>query len=123
MDFKYEHLPIFTYRCGRLGHSSNACIEGSRSNRTEEIHGEKCGSWLRAPLSRGPPSRQPHQDRTPFDDKRDLHSDRNGLTEDGPSSLAPVVDGEPEDAADSTVVQPEVGEEIDSTTHTLEPRD
>ena len=50
VDFKYEHLPIFCYRCGKLGYSCNEYIEGRRSNRMEEVVGEKWGTWLRAPL-------------------------------------------------------------------------
>ncbi|GMY31532.1 hypothetical protein FCV25MIE_26774 [Fagus crenata] len=78
------------------------------------------GSWLRVPLLRGPPVRQARQDRAHSDDD---HSDRNSLTQDGQSAPAPVVNGVPEVDADSVGVGPEVGDEIDSNTHTLEPRD
>jgi hypothetical protein len=48
VDFRYEHLPIFCYRCGRLGHSGHDCVEGRRSGDTIISPGEHYGTWLRA---------------------------------------------------------------------------
>ncbi len=50
VDFQYEHLPTFCYRCGCLGHGGNECIVG-RGSRNVMSGGvsDLYGSWLRAP--------------------------------------------------------------------------
>ena len=48
VDFHYEHLPIFCYRCGRIGHSGNECVEGRRSGGDQMVATDHFGSWLRA---------------------------------------------------------------------------
>ena len=58
VDFKYEHLPIFCYRCGIIGHSSSDCVATRRSNAGENVTAEKWGHWLRAPLNRFPIGRR-----------------------------------------------------------------
>ncbi len=32
VDFCYEHLPTFCYRCGVIGHSGSDCLAGRRSD-------------------------------------------------------------------------------------------
>ena len=48
VDFRYEHLPIFCYKCGLLGHSSSDCITGRGSSRTSVFDRDQYGSWLHA---------------------------------------------------------------------------
>ena len=48
VDFRYEHLPIFCYKCGLLGHSSSDCITGCSSSRSSVFDRDQYGSWLRA---------------------------------------------------------------------------
>jgi hypothetical protein len=59
VDFQYEHLPIFCYRCGLLGHNGNDCVVGRRSGEVPIGPGEHFGSWLRAlPRHRSVPGPQ-----------------------------------------------------------------
>ncbi len=53
VDFRYKHLPIFCYRCGRIGHSGNECVEGRRSGGDQMVSTDRFGSWLRAVPMRG----------------------------------------------------------------------
>ncbi len=48
MDFRYEHLPTFCYRCSILGHSSNDCIAGRGSSTATVFASDHYESWLRA---------------------------------------------------------------------------
>lgn len=48
VDFQYEHMPIFCYRCGRLGHSGHDRVEGRQSGDTVISPREHYGTWLRA---------------------------------------------------------------------------
>ena len=48
VDFRYDHLPIFYYRCGRVGHSSNDYIDGRRSGGDNQAYNDRYGQWLRA---------------------------------------------------------------------------
>jgi hypothetical protein len=57
VDFRYEHLPIFCYQCGMLGHSVHDCLEGRRSGGDPNTPIDKFGPWLRAAAARGGPSR------------------------------------------------------------------
>uniref|UniRef100_A0A2N9FI47 CCHC-type domain-containing protein n=1 Tax=Fagus sylvatica TaxID=28930 RepID=A0A2N9FI47_FAGSY len=48
VDFRYEHLPIFCYKCGFLGHSSSDCTANRSSARVSVFDRDQYGSWLRA---------------------------------------------------------------------------
>uniref|UniRef100_A0A2N9G189 CCHC-type domain-containing protein n=1 Tax=Fagus sylvatica TaxID=28930 RepID=A0A2N9G189_FAGSY len=48
VDFRYEHLPIFCYRCGVLGHGMNECLYGRRSGESFTVNSDMYGQWLRA---------------------------------------------------------------------------
>ncbi len=74
VDFKYEHLPIFCYRCGIIGHNGNDCLAGRRSTDTETINGEKWGHWLHVLNLRLPISRRPRDFRAQSDDENDDRS-------------------------------------------------
>uniref|UniRef100_A0A2N9HR73 CCHC-type domain-containing protein n=1 Tax=Fagus sylvatica TaxID=28930 RepID=A0A2N9HR73_FAGSY len=52
VDFRYEHLPIFCYKCGLLGHSGSDCLTGRGSSRTSVFDRDQYGAWLRAPPGR-----------------------------------------------------------------------
>jgi hypothetical protein len=60
VDFRYEHLPIFCYRCGRIGHSGNDCLEGRRTGGDLEPGEAKYGAWLRALPLRSPRQQRPY---------------------------------------------------------------
>ena len=52
VDFRYEHFPIFCYRCGLPGHSVSDCFIGRGNSRNSVFDRDQYGSWLRALLGR-----------------------------------------------------------------------
>jgi hypothetical protein len=48
VDFRYEHLPTFCYRCGIIGHNGNECIAGRGSSKAAVFDRDQYGPWLRA---------------------------------------------------------------------------
>ena len=58
VDFRYEHLPIYCYRCGIIGHSMNDCLAGRRGGGDNTFFEDKFGPWLRATPVRGGPYRR-----------------------------------------------------------------
>lgn len=124
VDFKYEHLPIFCYKCGRLGHSSSECLEGRGSTRTEDIFGKQWGSWLWAPIVR---PAQPRRNRPSMhqyeDDDREISGNHDGDGTAEEVSRPPVLgdDERHREAESQHVARPEIVEEIDS--NMLETRD
>ena len=48
VDFRYEYLPIFCYRCGLLGHSVSDCFIGRGNSRNSVFDRDQYRSWLRA---------------------------------------------------------------------------
>ena len=48
VDFRYEHLPTFCYRCGIIGHNGNECIARRGGSRATVFDRDQYGSWLRA---------------------------------------------------------------------------
>ena len=62
VDFRYEHLPIFCYRCGLLGHSGSDCFTGPRSFRTSVFDQDQYGAWLRALPERNTQGGRRHKD-------------------------------------------------------------
>uniref|UniRef100_A0A2N9I6M1 CCHC-type domain-containing protein n=1 Tax=Fagus sylvatica TaxID=28930 RepID=A0A2N9I6M1_FAGSY len=71
VDFRYEHLPIFCYRCGRVGHSGNECLEGRRSGGDPNISNDRFGSWLRAVTVRGAGSNRRAREEVHSEDDRE----------------------------------------------------
>jgi hypothetical protein len=59
VDFRYEHLPIFCYRCGILGHSGSDCFTGAR---TSAFDRDQYGAWLRALPERNTQGSRRHKD-------------------------------------------------------------
>jgi hypothetical protein len=59
VDFRYEHLPIFCYRCGILGHSGSECFTGAR---TSVFDRDQYRAWLRALPERNNQSGRRHKD-------------------------------------------------------------
>ena len=119
VDFKYEHLPIFCYRCGKLGHSSNECVVGRGSDRTTEYVGEKWGSWLRAPVTRVGNVKRSRQPEAHSNEERDtlVNSSANATVVEGHRTPARVVVGDEEI---SNVMRPENMEGIDPKECTME---
>ena len=77
VDFRYEHLPIFCYRCGMIGHSVNECVVGRGSGGDGGAIGDKFGPWLRAVATRGNYSRRPPRESSPSaEDQGTNHSTR-----------------------------------------------
>ena len=52
VDFRYEHLPIFCYNCGLLGHSSSDCTASRGREKASVFYRDQYGSWLRASPAR-----------------------------------------------------------------------
>ena len=68
VNFHYEHLPIFCYQCGRIGHSGNKCVEGRRTGGDQMVATDRFGSWLRAAPVRGGMSSRRHRETIQSDD-------------------------------------------------------
>ena len=52
VNFKYERLPNFCYRCNLLNHALTNYIEGQEHNSSVEVSFLQYGAWLRGELVR-----------------------------------------------------------------------
>lgn len=50
--FKYERLPNFCYKCGRLDHGEKECLEKTNRDNGGNEKGLQYGAWLRGELGR-----------------------------------------------------------------------
>jgi hypothetical protein len=48
VEFKYEKLPLFCFRCGRVVHGSKGCPTPSKTRLNAVEEPKAWGSWLRA---------------------------------------------------------------------------
>ena len=78
VDFRYEHLPIFCYRCGRIGHSGNECVEGRRSGGDQMVATDRFGSWLRAVPVKGGKSSRRYRETVQSDDDLEGNTSQGG---------------------------------------------
>lgn len=85
VDFRYEHLPIFCYRCGRVGHSGNECLEGRRSGGDPNISNDRFGSWMRAVTVRGAGSNRRAREEVHSEDDREGNGSQGGQGAEGGS--------------------------------------
>jgi hypothetical protein len=88
VDFRYEHLPIFCYRCGLLGHSGSDCFTGPGSSRTSVFDRDQYGAWLRALPERNIQGGRRHKDGGMDSNSSGGHdgvSEQGGGSEQGPT--------------------------------------
>ena len=52
VEFKYERLPIFCYRCGKVDHDERDCLLWIRSKEILRAEDKQYGPWLRATQER-----------------------------------------------------------------------
>ena len=85
VDFRYEHLPIFCYRCGILGHSGSDCFTGVRTSVFDQ---DQYGAWLRALPERNTQGGRRHKDGGMDSNSGSSHDDaseQGGEPEHGPT--------------------------------------
>lgn len=53
VDFAYEHLPIFCFYCGYIGHPERSCQKKVNDARKNRICEGQYGDWMRVITVRG----------------------------------------------------------------------
>ena len=96
VDFRYEHLPIFCYRCGRVGHSGNECLEGRRSGGDSNISNDRFGSWMRAVTVRGAGSNRRAREEVHSEDDREGNGSQGGQGAEGGSKAVEGLADQPQ---------------------------
>jgi hypothetical protein len=116
VDFKYEHLPIFYYRCGRLGHGSHECVVGRGGRTSDGVFEEKWGAWLRALAARLSQPRRSREGVFQSDEEGEsnMPSDREATAENEPSSPVPVVVANSGTIPGSTILKANNAEVVES---------